>query len=88
MTAIPQVPHLRVVVAFCTAAIFGYTALSFWAVFDSGDAALKGDAVGTWKSFAVLAFGFWLGSSSGSKIRPALPPGGDISPEASPASQS
>jgi hypothetical protein len=78
VNALPQVPHLRVVVGFCTAAIIGYTALSFWAVLCSGDAALKGDAVGTWKSFAVLAFGFWLGSSSGSKVRSA--PIGDSGP--------
>jgi len=29
--------------------------------------------IGTWKSFAVLAFGFWLGSSSGGKASVAGP---------------
>ena len=62
-----QVPHLRIVVGATIAAIAGYAAFSLWAVFCSGDAALIGDVIGTWKSFAVLAFGFWLGSSSGGK---------------------
>lgn len=64
----PSVPHLRVVVAFCIAAVFGYAVFSVWALM-SGDAAMIGDVGGTWKSFAVLAFGFWLGSSSGGKAK-------------------
>jgi hypothetical protein len=64
-----RVPHLRIVVAFCIAAIIGYAVFSVWAVFWSDDAAQRGDVGGTWKSFAVLAFGFWLGSSSGGKAK-------------------
>lgn len=67
---ITRVPHLRVVIAVCVAAIAGYAFLSWWVVFRSTDVALKGDVIGTWKSFAVLAFGFWLGSSSGGKSQP------------------
>jgi hypothetical protein len=63
----PAVPHLRIVVAACVAAIVGYAGFSIWVVGWSNDAALRGDVIGTWKSFAVLAFGFWLGSSSGGK---------------------
>ena len=63
----PRVPHLGIVVAACIAAVLGYFGFSLWVVLWSGDVALKGDVVGTWKSFAVLAFGFWLGSSSGGK---------------------
>lgn len=66
------VPHLRVVVAFCVAAVLGYAVFSVWAL-ASGDAAMIGDVGGTWKSFAVLAFGFWLGSSSGGKAKPDEP---------------
>lgn len=68
-----QVPHARTVIAFCVAAIVGYSIFSLWAVFQSSDAALRGDVVGTWKSFAVAAFAFWLGSSSGGKAKPDEP---------------
>lgn len=67
----PQLPHLRIVVAASLAAVGGYMVFSLWAVFESADAALRGDVIGTWKSFAVLAFGFWLGSSSGGKAKDA-----------------
>lgn len=62
-----RVPHAHTVIAFCVVAIAGYAVFSGWAVFYSGDAALRGDVVGTWKSFAVAAFAFWIGSSSGGK---------------------
>lgn len=64
-----EIPHLRIVTAASGAAVIGYALFSLWVVLYSGDAALKGDVIGTWKSFAVLAFGFWLGSSSGGKAR-------------------
>jgi hypothetical protein len=67
----PQVPHLRIIIAFCAAAIVGYAIFSGWVVFYSHDAAQRGDVIGTWKSFAVAAFAFWLGSSSGGKARDA-----------------
>lgn len=67
------VPHLRIVVGASIAAIAGYAAFSVWVVGFSNDVALKGDVIGTWKSFAVLAFGFWLGSSSGGKATGAQP---------------
>lgn len=67
----PKIPHLHIVLAASAAAIAGYAGFSIWAVIWSGDAALRGDVIGTWKSFAVLAFGFWLGSSSGGKIAQA-----------------
>jgi archaeosine-15-forming tRNA-guanine transglycosylase len=68
------VPHLRIVVAASVAAVAGYAAFSVWVVGFSNDVALKGDVIGTWKSFAVLAFGFWLGSSSGGKSSTSNPP--------------
>ncbi len=64
---VPTIPHLRVVVGASLLAVAGYMVFSTWAVFHSTDAAMRGDVIGTWKSFAVLAFGYWLGSSSGGK---------------------
>lgn len=69
-----KIPHLRIVVAFCIAAIAGYAVFSGYAVFYARDATMTGDVIGTWKSFAVLAFGFWLGSSSGGKAKDEAPP--------------
>lgn len=71
------IPNLRIVVGMCLAAIAGYMVFSIYAVIVLRDATMTGDIVGTWKSFAVLAFGFWLGSSSGgkSKVDPNAPTG-------------
>lgn len=68
-----RIPHLRIVVATCIIAVIGYAIFSWWAVFRSDDATLVGDVIGTWKSFAVAAFSFWLGSSSGGKAKDAPP---------------
>lgn len=68
-----KIPYLPIVVAFCVAAIIGYSVFSYWAVFVARDATMIGDVIGTWKSFAVLAFGFWLGSSSGGKAESSEP---------------
>lgn len=67
----PKVPHYQSILVFCLLAIVGYAACSWWVVTISEDAALRGDTIGTWKSFATLAFGFWIGSSSGGKARDA-----------------
>jgi hypothetical protein len=69
------IPHLRIVVAACTAAIVGYAIFSAYVVIVLKDATMTGDTIGTWKSFAVLAFGFWLGSSSGGKVKTEAPSG-------------
>ena len=63
----PDIPHQRVLVGASLVAVIGYLGFSVWAVLISRDATVIGDVIGTWKSFAVAAFGFWLGSSSGSK---------------------
>lgn len=68
------IPHLPIIIAFCVAAIGGYAVFSVWAVFIARDATMIGDVVGTWKSFAVAAFAFWLGSSSGGKAKDEAPP--------------
>lgn len=81
------VPHLKIIVVACAAAIFGYALLSGWVVLYSGDAAQQGDVIGTWKSFAVLAFGFWLGSSSGGKAREGEAKKSDPPPSQSPSGE-
>lgn len=68
-----RVPHLRIVVGASLIAVLGYLVFSLWAVLVSRDATVIGDVIGTWKSFAVLAFGFWLGSSSAGKAKPDEP---------------
>lgn len=75
MTPLPgHIPHRNIVVSFCVAAISGYAVFSYWAVFIARDATMIGDVIGTWKTFAVAAFAFWLGSSSGGKSKDADPP--------------
>ena len=62
-----HIPHIHVVIAACVAAVIGYAAFSVYAVVILKDATMTGDVIGTWKSFAVAAFTFWIGSSSGGK---------------------
>lgn len=69
MKSSTNIPNLSIIIAFCIAAILGYAVFSYWAVFIARDATMIGDVVGTWKSFAVAAFAFWLGSSSGGKAK-------------------
>lgn len=72
----PTIPHLRVVVGFCIAATLIYAGFSVYVVAYLKDAALTGDVIGTWKSFAVAVMAFWVGSSSGGKQAPptVVPP--------------
>lgn len=68
-----RIPHLRIVVMACVVAVIGYGFFSVWAVLYARDPTLIGDVIGTWKSFAVAAFSFWLGSSSAGKARDGEP---------------
>ena len=68
-----NIPHLRIVVGACIAAVVGYAFFSVWVILMLKDATMVGDVIGTWKSFAVAAFAFWLGSSSAGKAA-AVPP--------------
>ena len=70
-----NIPNLRVVVWFCIVAVFGYAIFSVYAVMILRDATMTGDVIGTWKSFAMLVFGFWIGSSSGGKEKKDAPTG-------------
>ena len=71
-----NIPHLRIVVGACIAAVVGYSFFSVWVILYLKDATMVGDVIGTWKSFAVAAFAFWLGSSSAGKAAaaPVEPP--------------
>ncbi len=62
-----NVPHLGVVIAVTCFVLFGFAAVSVYAVVWSTDEVTKGNIIGTWINFAVLAVGFWIGSSSGGK---------------------
>lgn len=76
----PTIPNLRIVVYACLAAVGGYMVFSVYAVMWLKDATMTGDVIGTWKSFAVMAFGFWLGSSSGGKAKTETPSGRPTDP--------
>lgn len=64
------IPHIQIVIASCVVAVAGYAFFSVYAIIWLRDATMTGDIIGTWKSFAVAAFAFWLGSSSGGKEKP------------------
>lgn len=70
-----QVPHVKIILAFCGVGLGGYALLCGWVVIWSKDATLLGDVIGTWKSFAVGAFSFWVGSSLGGKAKDGSPSG-------------
>lgn len=70
-----QVPHVKIILAFCAVGLGGYALLCLWVVLVSRDATLLGDVIGTWKSFAVGAFSFWVGSSLGGKAKADAPTG-------------
>lgn len=75
-----NIPNLRIVVGTCIAALSGYAVFSFYAVVVLKDPTMTGDVVGTWKSFAVAAVMFWIGSSSGGKEKKESPAGTDTDP--------
>lgn len=64
-----RVPHIRVVIGVTIAAIAGFAAVSAHVLHFSDDEVTKGAIIGTWQNVALLAFGFWLGSSSAGKAR-------------------
>ncbi len=80
MTDTPAIPHLRIILAVGGIAIAGYLGFSIWTVIYLKDATMVGDVIGTWKSFAVAAFAFWLGSSSGGKAKGSTPSGTPADP--------
>ena len=68
-----HVPHLRVVVAVSAFVLLGFACVSVWVLGWSDDAVTKGNIIGTWQNFGLLAVGFWLGSSSAGKAKDGEP---------------
>lgn len=70
----PSIPHLRIVVAVSAFVLAGFAAVSIFVLGWTEDEVTKGNVIGTWLNFAMLAVGFWLGSSSGGKSRDPITP--------------
>ena len=52
----------------------GFLGVSVYVLGWTDDEVTKGNVIGTWVNFAMLAVGFWLGSSSGGKVKDEAPP--------------
>ena len=70
-----RIPHLRVVVAVTVFVLIGFAAVSVYVLGWTNDDVTKGNIIGAWVNFAMLAIGFWLGSSSGGKVKDDAPKG-------------
>lgn len=70
-----RIPHLRVVVAVTVFVLIGFAAVSVYVLGWTNDDITKGNIIGAWVNFAMLAIGFWLGSSSGGKVKDDVPTG-------------
>ena len=66
-----NIPHLSIVVAVSSFVLFGFASVSVYVLGWTDDEVTKGNVIGTWINFAMLAVGFWLGSSSGGKAATA-----------------
>lgn len=81
-----HIPHVRIVVGVTAFVLAGFAGVSIYVLGWTGDEVTKGNVIGTWVNFAMLAVGFWLGSSSGGKakvgeLRPAGTPADPVSVE-------
>jgi hypothetical protein len=68
-----SIPHLRIVVAVSAFVLAGFAGVSVYVLGWTDDEVTKGNVIGTWVNFAMLAVGFWLGSSSGGKAKDGDP---------------
>lgn len=64
-----HIPHLRVVVSVSAFVLAGFAVVSWYTLGHTEDEVTKGNVIGTWINFAMLAVGFWLGSSSAGKAK-------------------
>lgn len=64
-----RIPHLRIVVSVTAFVLVGFAAVSGFVLGYTADDVTKGNVIGTWINFAMLAVGFWLGSSSAGKAK-------------------
>lgn len=71
-----RIPHIAVVVSVTFFVLFGFGAVSGFVLGYTTDDVTKGNVIGTWINFAMLAVGFWLGSSSGGKAKDPDAPSG------------
>lgn len=71
--AATKIPHIRVVVGVTVFVLSGFLGVSAYVLGWTQDEVTKGNVIGTWINFAMLAVGFWLGSSSGGKGKPDEP---------------
>lgn len=69
----PHIPHLRVVLAVTSFVLLGFAVISGYVIGWSDDEVTQGNIIGTWQNFALLAVGFWLGSSSAGKAKEGHP---------------
>jgi hypothetical protein len=69
-----EIPHLRIVVTVSAFVLLGFAAVSAYILGFTDDELTKGNITGTWQNFALLAVGFWLGSSSAGKAKDETPP--------------
>lgn len=76
----PTIPHLRIVVAVSGFVLIGFAIVSAYILVWSSDEVTKGNIIGTWQNFALLAVGFWIGSSSGGKAKDETPRGTPTDP--------
>lgn len=76
-----KVPHIGIVVAVSAFVLIGFAVVSWFVLGYTNDEVTKGNVIGTWLNFAMLAVGFWLGSSSGGKAKdPDVPTGRPTAP--------
>lgn len=64
-----KIPHMAVVVAVTFFVLIGFAVVSAYTLGWIDDGTTQGNIIGTWINFAMLGVGFWLGSSSGGKMR-------------------
>lgn len=64
-----KIPNLRVVIAVSGFVLVGFSLVSGYVLVFTEDEVTKGNIIGTWQNFGMLAVGFWLGSSSGGKAK-------------------
>lgn len=64
-----KIPNLRVVIAVSSFVLVGFSLVSGYVLVFTEDEVTKGNIIGTWQNFGMLAVGFWLGSSSGGKAK-------------------
>ena len=73
MTSHGKIPNLPIVIAVSAFVLVGFAAVSAYVLLYSTDEVTKGNIIGSWQNFGMLAVGFWLGSSSGGKAAPTPP---------------